>query len=99
MISLGILYGIDTSVHASSFRQITYEWENYTSGALDWADSSDDDSTGSTALGFSVTIGGATYSRSEERRVGKECRSRCSSEVPTSRTCDSRAGLIRLDSC
>jgi hypothetical protein len=60
--SLVLLFAIATSVHASSFREVPYEWENYTSGALDWADSDDDASTGSTALGFSVTIGGATYS-------------------------------------
>ena len=63
--SLVLLFGIGTSVHASSFRQITYEFEDYASGALDWAESADDSSTGSIALGFSVTIGGATYSHFE----------------------------------
>jgi len=60
--SLVLLFGIGTSVHASSFRQVPYEFEDYTFGALDWAESADDSSTGSIALGFSVTIGGATYS-------------------------------------
>ena len=41
---LVLLLGIGTSVHASSFRPTTYEWENYTSGALDWANSGDDTS-------------------------------------------------------
>ncbi len=60
--SLVLLFGIGTSVHASSFRQVTYEWENYNEGQLDWADSNDDSNSGPTALGFSVTIGGAAYS-------------------------------------
>ncbi|NIO63442.1 MAG: hypothetical protein GTO35_13020 [Gammaproteobacteria bacterium] len=61
--SLVLLFAIATSVHASSFRQIPFEFEDYNDITLDWADSNKDDSnTGSTALGFSVTIGGAAYS-------------------------------------
>ncbi len=60
--SIVLFFGIGTSVHASSFRQVPFEFENYNEGQLDWADSNDDGFTGSTALGFSVTIGGATYS-------------------------------------
>jgi len=61
--SLVLLFAIAASVHASSFRQIPFEFEDYSDITLDWADSNKDDSnTGSTALGFSVTIGGAAYS-------------------------------------
>jgi len=61
--SLVLLSAISTSVQASSFRQLPFEFEDYNDITLDWADSNKDDSnTGSTALGFSVTIGGAAYS-------------------------------------
>jgi hypothetical protein len=63
--SLVLLFAIGTSVHASSFWEVTYEFENYDKhgqDSLDWSDSADDASTASTALGFSVTIGGAAYS-------------------------------------
>ncbi len=61
--SLVLLFAIGTNVHASSFKQVPFAFENYNELDLDWADSgSDDSSTGSRALGFSVTIGGASYS-------------------------------------
>ncbi len=61
--SLVLLFAIATSVHASSFRELPFEFENYNDITLDWVDSGKDDSnTDSTALGFSVTIGGASYS-------------------------------------
>jgi hypothetical protein len=60
--SVVVLFAIGTGVHASSFRELPFEFENYTKTTLDWVDSDDDSFTGSTALGFSVTIGGASYS-------------------------------------
>jgi hypothetical protein len=61
--SLVLLFAISTSVQASSFKELPFEFEDYNGIPLDWEDSGKDDSnTGSTALGFSVTIGGATYS-------------------------------------
>ncbi len=61
--SLVLLFAIAASVHASSFKQVPFVFENYNTITLDWVDSGkDDSSTGSTVLGFSVTIGGATYS-------------------------------------
>jgi hypothetical protein len=61
--SLVLLFAISASVQGSSFRELAFEFEDYNDITLDWVDSGKDDSnTGSTALGFSVTIGGATYS-------------------------------------
>lgn len=54
--------GIGRNAHASTFRQIPFTFEDYNETALDWYDSNDTSNSGSTALGFSVTIGGATYS-------------------------------------
>jgi len=62
MTSLVLLFAIATRVHASSFRDLAFEFEDYNDLTLDWADSCDYGFTGSTALGFSVTIGGASYS-------------------------------------
>ncbi len=62
VISLMLLFGIGVNVHAVTIEEIPFEFENYNEGALDWVDSADDYSTGSTALGFSVTIDGAAYS-------------------------------------
>jgi hypothetical protein len=47
----------------SPFTQIQYTFDSYQYRDLDWYDAADDYSTGSTQLGFSVTIGGATYDR------------------------------------
>jgi len=60
--SLVLLFAIATSVHASTFEEVPFEFEDYNELTLDWADSDDLSFTGSTALGFSVTIGGASYS-------------------------------------
>ncbi len=95
---LVLLFGIGTSVHASSFKEVPYEWENYTSGALDWADSADDAFTGSTALGFSVTIGGATYSYFQMDSNGDIELLTDACDVPTGRGWDSIVGLIDADS-
>jgi len=59
--SLVLLFAIAASVHASSFRELPFEFEDYNETTLDWTDSNDLSFTGSTALGFSVTIGGASY--------------------------------------
>lgn len=60
--SLVFLFGIGVNVHALTFEEVPFEFEDYADTALDWVDYADDNFTGSTALGFSVTIGGATYS-------------------------------------
>ena len=51
-----------TTTHAAVLTQIIpNEWEAYAEAQLDWSDSDDDWNSGSTPLGFSVTLGGATY--------------------------------------
>jgi len=60
--SLVLLFGIGVNVHALTFEEIPFEFEDYDVGALDWVDSADNDFTGSKPLRFSVTIGGAAYS-------------------------------------
>jgi len=60
--SLVLLFAIAASVHALTFEEVPFEFEDYDVTTLDWADSADDGFTDSTALGFSVTIGGAAYS-------------------------------------
>jgi len=97
--SLVLLFGIGTSVHASSFREVTYEFDSYSEGALDWADSADDAFTGSTALGFSVTIGGATYSYFDMSSDGYIELLTDACDVPTGRGWDSIDGLITFDPC
>ncbi len=59
---LVLLFAIGTNAHASSFKQVPFAFEEYSEDDLEWADSADDSFSGSTALGFSVTIGGASYS-------------------------------------
>ncbi len=46
---------------AITFTQIPFEWEHFDISDLTAYDSDDDSSLGPIALGFSVTIGGATY--------------------------------------
>ncbi len=97
--SLVLLFGIGTSVHASSFREVTYEFEDYIEGALDWADSADDSNSGPIALGFSVTIGGATYSYFQMGSNGDIELLTDAGDVPTGRGYDSLDGLITFDPC
>jgi hypothetical protein len=96
---LVLLFGIGTSVHASSFREVTYEFETYTEGQLDWADSADDANSGPIALGFSVTIGGATYSYFQMDSNGDIELLTDAGDVPTGRGWDSINGLIEYDPC
>lgn len=88
---------IDTNGHTSSFRPVTYEWEDYSSNALDWTDSGDDASTGSTALDFSVTIGGATYSHFDMNSNGYIELLTDVSDVPTDYGWDSIDRLTSAD--
>ena len=60
--SLVLLFGIGVNVHALTFEEVPFEFEDYDVPDLDWVDSADEGLTGSTTLGFSVTIGGAAYS-------------------------------------
>jgi len=94
--SLVLLFAIATSVHASSFRQVPFEFEDYNEGDLDWADSNDDASTGSTALGFSVTIGGAVYSYFNMSSNGYIELLTDACDVPTDWGYDTIDGLIGL---
>ena len=97
--SLVLLFGIGTSVHASSFRQVTYEFEDYNEGQLDWAESADDSNSGPIALGFSVTIGGATYSYFQMDSNGDIELLTDACDVPTGQGWDSIVGLIDADPC
>jgi hypothetical protein len=97
--SLVLLFGIGTSVHASSFREISFVFDSYTSGALDWSDSADDANSGPIALGFSVTIGGATYSYFQMDSDGDIELLTDAGDVPTGHGWDSIDGLINADPC
>ena len=62
-LPLVLILILATSAGAVDFTEITpNQWEDYSWGDLDWADYDDEYSSGSTALGFSVVLGGATYS-------------------------------------
>jgi hypothetical protein len=96
--SLVLLFGIGTSVHASSFREVTYEFEDYNEVDLDWAESAADACSVATPLGFSVTIGGATYSYFQMSSEGYIELLTDACDVPTGRGYDSIDGLINTDS-
>jgi len=96
--SLVLLFGIGVNVHALTFEEIPFEFENYNKGALDWADSADDAFTGSTALGFSVTIGGADYSYFDMSSDGYIELLTSASDVPTGYGYGSISGLTSFDS-
>ncbi len=57
-----LMFGWAVQAEASIFHQIPFEFISFSEGDLDYSDSADDNNTGSTPLGFSVTLGGATYS-------------------------------------
>ncbi len=98
--SLVLLFGIGTSVHASSFEEVTYEFDSYSKVALDWADSgADSNSFGPNSLGFSVTIGGAAYSYFDMSSDGYIELLTDACDVPTRRGYDSIDGLISFDPC
>ncbi len=97
--SLVLLFGIGTSVHASSFREVAYEFDSYTFGNLDWAESADDTSTGPNSLGFSVTIGGATYSYFDMSSNGYIELLTDACDVPTDHGWGDVNGLITADPC
>ncbi len=97
--SLVLLFGIGTSVHASSFIQVTYEFEDYTFGDLDWAESADDSNSGPIPLGFSVTIGGATYSYFDMSSNGYIELLTDAGDVPTGPGPNDVNGLITADPC
>ncbi|GAG81554.1 unnamed protein product, partial [marine sediment metagenome] len=98
--SLVLLFGIGTSVHASSFRQVVpFEFEDYDDTTLDWVDSADDGFTGSTTLGFSVTIGGAAYSYFDMSSDGYIELLTDACDVPTGQGWDAIVGLISADPC
>lgn len=59
-LSILVLVNFPQKAHAS-FVQVPFEFEGFSADELDWFDYGDDINTFSTPLGFSVTIGGATY--------------------------------------
>src|SRR3989338_9095284 len=50
-----------SAAQAAIFHQIPFEFASFSDSDLDWSDADDDNNTGNTDLGFSVTIGDATY--------------------------------------
>ncbi len=99
--SLVLFFGIGANVRASSFSEVPFEFEDYNDITLDWVDSADDACTGSTALGFSVTIGGATYSYFDMSSNGYIELLTDAGDVPTgySGSTPSLVGLISADPC
>ena len=96
--SLVLLFGIGVNVHASIFEEVPFEFEDYDVPTLDWVDSLDDGYTGSTALGFSVTIGGATYSYFDMGSNGDIELLTDAGDVPTGYGYGSISGLTSSDS-
>ena len=96
--SLVLLFGIGVNVHALTFEEIPFEFEDYGVTDLGWVDSADDGYTGSTALGFSVTIGGAAYSYFQMGSNGDIELLTDAGDVPTGHGYDSLDGLINTDS-
>jgi len=95
--SLVLLFGIATSVHALTFVEIPFEFEDYADTALDWADYANDGFTGSTALGFSVSIGGASYSYFDMSSDGYIELLTDAGDVPTDYGWGSISGLTSFD--
>ncbi len=59
--SLSCLAGISLA-SATTISTVPFSFDPYTQGSLDWYNDCDDCDTGSTALGFNVSIGGQSYS-------------------------------------
>ena len=59
--SLSCLAGISLA-SATTIQAVPFSFDPYAESSLDWSDSCDDCNTGSTALGFNVSIGGQSYS-------------------------------------
>ena len=97
--SLVLFFGIGANVHAATFRQLPFEFEDYNDITLDWVGSDDDAFTGSTALGFSVTIGGATYSYFDMSSNGHIELLTDACDVPTGYSLGYVQGLINQDPC
>ncbi|MHC4070053.1 MAG: PEP-CTERM sorting domain-containing protein [Planctomycetota bacterium] len=92
--SLVLLFGISVNVHALTIEEIPFEFEDYDVTTLDWVDSADGGFTGSTALGFSVTIGGAAYSYFDMSSDGYIELLTDAGDVPTSYGYGSVVGLL-----
>ena len=91
-----LVFGATT--HAAAFTQIIpNEWEAYSEAQLDWADSDDDFNTGSRALGFSVTLGGATYDHFDLNSNGYVELLTGPGDVPIDYDYGSVSGLIGAD--
>ncbi len=95
--SLVLLFGIGVNVHAAIFEEVPFEFEDYADTALDWADSTDEGFTGSTALGFSVSIGGASYSYFDMSSNGYIELLTDAGDAPTGWDYDYISGLISVD--
>lgn len=97
--SLVLFFGIGANVYALTFEQVPFEFEDYNDITLDWVDSADDAFTGSTALGFSVTIGGATYSYFDMSSDGYIELLTDAGDVPTGYGWGYISGLTSFDPC
>lgn len=92
------ILGWGAGARAADFTPIIpNEWEFYDDGNLDWSDSVDDGSTGSTALGFSVTVGGATYNYFDLNSNGYIELLTDAGDVPVDKGYAYVAGLIAAD--
>lgn len=60
-VALFIVCGVSLDAQASIFHQIPFEFESIADGDLTDYDSGDESNSDNVPLGFSVTIGGATY--------------------------------------
>lgn len=95
-MGLIVLFGITSNAQASVFHQVPYVFEDFDEGDLDWVDSDDDNNTDSTALGFSVTIGGAVYDHFDMDSNGY-VQLLSGAEVPEEYSYGSISGLISYE--
>lgn len=56
--------------HAAPIIEVPFSYDSYDEGDLDWSDSCDDCNTEETSLGFTVTVGGQSYSYFDMRSDG-----------------------------
>lgn len=92
---IGMFSGL-SSAHALIFHEIPFEWEHFSRGDLDDYDEDDDNNFGNVALGFDVTIGGATFNAFDMNSNGY-VQLLSGAQVPTHPSYGSIADLIAHD--
>ena len=92
-----VLCVLAMSARAAVINEVAFAWEAYASGDLDWWDADDDTSSGSTALGFTVNIGGAGYSHFDMDSNGYVELLTSAGDTPTGYGPGSVAGLTGAD--